>query len=242
MADPITLGIAGAQTAIGIAQRNEAKKRRKRALAQFNYDIPSATQEQVRLAREYASRSGLPGEDITRARLESDLAGAVSRGEGAASTAEEVLGLYGKMFGQQSDVNRQLLEAGSRYKSEQEANLAKSLGLLAQAEEQQFYYNKYIPFMSNMGYATDQATGGAANIASGLQTAYNSWENEWMMDAWKDIYGGNTPPSTTSMAGDSGGLSYGDNRPYFEQLWSGTVPDKNIGAEINPYGPNYPAY
>lgn len=240
--DPVTIGLAGAQTAVGIAQRNEAKRRRKRALESFSYDIPSATEEQVRLAREQASRTGLPGEDVTRARMESGMAGAIEKGERGASTAEDVLGLYSNMYGQQTDFNQKLLEAGAKYKSEQEANLAKSLGLMAQAEEQQFYYNKYIPYLSEMGYASDQAQGGAANIASGLQSAYSNWENEWMMDAWKDIYGGNTPPSTTSMAGNSGGLSYGDNRPYFEQLWSGTVPDKNIGAEVTPYGPNFPAY
>jgi hypothetical protein len=183
--------LSGAQTLFGFAQRGASRRRRKRALEKFNYDIPSATEEQVRLAREYASRNGIPGEDVTRARFESDLAGAVSKGERAASTAEEVLGLYGKMFGKKTDFNQQLLEAGSRYKSEQEANLSKSLGLLANAEEQQFYYNKYLPFMSEMGYAADQAQGGSANIASGLQSAYSNWENQWMMDAWERIYKNN---------------------------------------------------
>lgn len=241
MADPIILGIAGAQTAIGLAQRNAAKKRRKRSLAQFDYDIPSATEEQVRLSREYASRSGLPGEDITRARLESDLAGSVSQAEGAASTAEEVLGLYGKMFGQKSDINRQILESGAKYKSEQEMNLAKSLGLLAQAEEQQFYYNKYVPFMSEMGYATDQATGGAANIASGLQTAYSAWENEWMMDAWKDIYGGESA-SVTGAPSESG-LMTNNKKAFLNELWNGSVP-MPASREWNPaqYGQDYPAY
>ena len=189
--DPLTISLllSGAQTAFGVAQRGASNRRRKRALEKFKYNIPSATEEQVRLARENASRNGIPGEDVTRARFESDLAGAVSKGERAASTAEEVLGLYGKMFGKKADFNQQLLEAGTKYKSEQEANLSRSLGLLANAEEQQFYYNKYLPFMSEMGYASDEAQGGAANIASGLQSAYSNWENQWMMDAWKDIYG-----------------------------------------------------
>lgn len=236
--DPVSIGLAAGQTAIGIAQRAAANRRRKRALAQFKYDIPSATQEQVRLAREYASRSGLPGEDITRARLESDLAGAVLKGEGAASTSEEVLGMYGKMFGQKTDINRQLLEAGAKYKSEQEANLARSLGLMANAEEQQFYYNKYVPFMSEMGYAGDQAQGGAANIASGLQTAYSAWENQWMMDAWKDIYG--TNPSAAGMVegGNPMTISPMQDSPLSLEPWATNEQTWNV-PEDGSYG--YPA-
>jgi len=229
--DPLTISLllSGAQTAFGVAQRGASNRRRKRALEKFNYNIPSATEEQVRLARENASRNGIPGEDVTRARFESDLAGAVSKGERAASTAEEVLGLYGKMFGKKTDFSQQLLEAGSKYKSEQEANLARSLGLMANAEEQQFYYNKYLPFMSEMGYASDQAQGGAANIASGLQSAYSNWENQWMMDAWKDIYtndGANGMEANPEMAIPTASENQLSLEPWMSenQMWE--VPSK----------------
>ena len=243
--DPVTIGLAAGQTAIGIAQRREANRRRKRALSQLNYDIPSATQEQIRLAREYASRNEIPGADITRGRMESDLAGAVERGERRASTAEEVLGLYGKMLGQKTDINRQLLEAGAKYKSEQEANLNRSLGLLSQAEEQQFYYNKYVPFLSEMGYAGDQAAGGAANVASGLQSAYGAWENQWMMDAWNDIYGNAAgQPGVPSKSNSS--LFPQNNNQYMNRLWDATSSNAlPWQAEVpvnNVYDENFPAY
>jgi hypothetical protein len=185
----LPLIIAGGQALIGAGQRVAANRRRKKALANMNYDIPSATQEQVNLLRQRASRNELPGADTTRSRIESDLAGTMTAAERAATTSQDVLGAYAKMFGQKSNINKQLLEAGANYKSANELELTKGLGLLAEAEGQQFYYNKFVPFLSEMGFAGDQAAGGAANIASGLQTAYNTWENEWMMEQYGKLYG-----------------------------------------------------
>lgn len=201
MAVPVGLIASGAQAAVGLAQRNAARKRRKIALEKMKSKIPSATEEQVRLMRERASRTGLPGEDVTRSRTESQMAGMLERGETAAPTSEEVLGLYANMFGKQTDFNKQLLEAGATYKSQNELELAKSLGLMADAEQQQFYYNKYVPYLAEMGYAGEQAAGGAANVAAGLQGAYSTWENQWMMDQWKDIYGSQNPQTTIPPAG-----------------------------------------
>lgn len=204
----LPLAISAAQTAFGTGQRIAADRRRRRAMDSFRFDIPDATMEQVGLARERASRTGLPGEDITRARLDSDMAGTLQRGESVAQTASDVLGLYGKMFGQKTDTERQLLESGAQYKSQNEMELMRSLGLLADAEAQQFHYNEYIPFLSEMGYAGEQAAGGAANIASGLQGAFQTWNNQFMMDEYSKIFGvGNTGsggmPVETQFARDS---------------------------------------
>jgi hypothetical protein len=83
------------------------------------------------------------------------------------------------------DMNRQILERGAQYKSENELQLMKSMGLMAEAEKDQFYYNKVMPFMSEMGYAGEQAAGGSANIAGGLQTAYQGWMNNFMTEQYK---------------------------------------------------------
>lgn len=176
-AGAIALGLA--QAGMGAIQRGSSNKRRRKALAEFDYNISSATKEQMRMARGRASRNGLPGEDITRSRFESDVARSVEKGEGVAETSSDVLGLYQKMQGNKMDLNRQVLEKGAQYKSENELQLMKTMGLMAEAENQQFYYNKMVPFMSEMGYAGDEAAGGSANIASGLQTAYQGWMNNF---------------------------------------------------------------
>ena len=86
------------------------------------------------------------------------------------------------------DMNRQILERGAKYKSENELQLQKTMGLMADAENQQFHYNRFVPFLSEMGYAGEEAQGGAENIAGGLQTAYSAWNNKFMMDQFKELY------------------------------------------------------
>ena len=179
---PLIMG--GAQLITGIAQRGAANRRRKKAMSEMKYDIPSATKEQLQLARERASQTGLPGEDITRGRMESGIAEGVSKGESVAETSSDVLGMYQKMYGNKMDMNRQILEKGAEYKSNNELQLMQSMGLMAEAENQQFYYNKFAPFLSEMGYAGEQAAGGSANIAGGLQTGYAAFMNKFMADEY----------------------------------------------------------
>ena len=81
----------------------------------------------------------------------------------------DVLGLYLKLYQTQTDTNRGLLVQGAQQKDLRERELNQSLGLLAQAQGEQFYYNRFLPVMNELGYATEQAQGGAANIAGGLQ-------------------------------------------------------------------------
>ncbi len=200
----LPLIMAGIQTGTGLLQRGAANRRRKAALRKMKYDIPSGVTEQVQMARERASQTGLPGEDIIRCRIESDIAGTIEKGESVAETSQDVLGLYQKMQGSKMDMNRQILEKGAQFKSENELQLMKTMGLMADAENQQFHYNRFVPFLSEMGYAGEQAAGGAANIAGGLQTAYSAWNNQFMMDQFKDIYGqGGDTPFQTGITGNN---------------------------------------
>lgn len=189
--DPLTLSliVGGAQAGIGALQRRAARKRREKALADFNYEIPSAVTEQVQQAKEKASRRGLPGEDITRGRLESDLARTVSKGEGVAETPGDILGLYAKSFGQKGDIATRILEGGAKYQAEREHELTRAMGAMADAQQQQFHYNKYMPFMSEMGFAGQQSMGGAQNIAAGFQTGVGGVMNKMQMDQMKELYG-----------------------------------------------------
>lgn len=191
--DPVTLGLimGGAQVGIGGIQRIAANRRRKNALANFNYDIPSATKEIVSNAREKASQNEIPVADVARSRMESNLAQTGAKGENVAQTTGDLIGLYAKLFGQRSDFEQQILESNAQYRAMNEDKLNQALGVMADAENQQFYYNKLLPLQNELGYATDQATGGAANIQGGLQTMYQGFMNKYMMDEYEKIYGSN---------------------------------------------------
>ena len=189
--------LGGAQAGIGLLQRGAANRRRKKAMEEMEYDIPSGITEQVQMARARASQNEMPGTDAFRSRVESDMSGTLQKGEAVSDTASDVLGLYAKMYGSKSSIESDILQKGAQYKSANELELMKSLGLMAEAENQQFHYNRYVPFLSDMQYSSEQSAGGAANIAGGLQTAYGGWMNNWMMDQYKEIYGvGNTDNKT----------------------------------------------
>lgn len=189
--DPITLSIiiGAVQTGVGLVQRGLASARRRRALSNLNYEIPTATKEIVQNARERASQTGLPGEETYRAQQQAEIARTAAKGERVSDSISDVLGLYSKLYGTQTDANRGLLIQGAQQKDIRERELNQSLGLLAQAQGEQFYYNRVLPVMNELGYATEQAQGGAANIAGGLQTAYGAYLNKFMMDEYSKIYG-----------------------------------------------------
>lgn len=237
--------LSGAQAVMGLAQRAKASKRRKIALAKMKSEVPDATKEQVQLMRERASRSGLPGSDVTRARAESNIAQGVDMGEAAAQTSSDVLGLYSKMFGQKQQFNNQLLESGAQYKSQNELDLSKSLGLMANAEQQQFHYNQYVPFLSEMGYAGEQSQGGAANVAAGLQGAYSNWENQWMADQWKDLYSNSNGSQLPSATGQTSFGMQANNYGNIGNTWDNTKPQNSTDLNYNDgkrYGNQYPAF
>lgn len=191
MIDPFTasLAIGAVQTGVGLIQRGAAARRRRNALSNFKYEIPSATKEIVQNARERASQTGLPGEETYRSMAQSDIARTTAKGERVSDSISDVLGLYSKLYGTQTDTNRQLLVQGAEMKDMRERELNQSLGLLAQAQGEQFYYNRVMPLMNELGYATEQAQGGAANIQGGLETAYSSFLNKFMMDEYGKVYG-----------------------------------------------------
>lgn len=189
--DPITASVAigAAQAGFGEVQRLLAARRRRRALSNLNYEIPSATKEIVQSARERASQMGLPGEETYRAQQQAEIARTAAKGERVSDSISDVLGLYSKLYQTQTDTNRGLLIQGAQQKDMRERELNQSLGLLAQAQGEQFYYNRLLPVMNELGYATEQAQGGAANIAGGLQTAYTAYLKKFEMDELKKIYG-----------------------------------------------------
>ena len=136
---------------------------------------------------------GLPGEETYRAQQRAELARTAAQGERVSDSISDVLGLYSKLYQTQTDTNRGLLIQGAQQKDIRERELNQSLGLLAQAQGEQFYYNKMLPVMNELGYATEQAQGGAANIAGGLQTAYSAYLKKFMMDEYSKIYGQQQP-------------------------------------------------
>jgi len=203
MSIPLPLIIAGAQFGAGLIQRGTAARRRTRALREMRYKIPSAQKEKLQFLRGRASRNEIPGAARTRSRFGSNIAESVIKGEQGATTSQEILGMYRNMGRDKSMLDKQLIEAGSQYKSANELELAKGLSEYAEAEAQQFHYNKFVPFLSEMGYAGDTAQGGAANMAGGLQTAYSHWENKWMMNEYKKMYGMQDEIGDDTLTGDS---------------------------------------
>lgn len=188
--NPFSIGsIVGVGKMIGGAlQRRAARKRREKALENFRYDIPSATNNLVQLAQEQASLRGIPGQDITTSLLQSEQARTLEGGESVAESPSDILGLYAQTYAKAGDTYRKMLEYGEGLRERRQGQLQNAMQQYADAQQQQFHYNRYVPFMAEMGYAGQQSAGGAQNIASGMQTAYGGLTSPWLMNQYKDIY------------------------------------------------------
>ncbi len=172
----------------GALQRRAARKRREQALANFRYDIPSAYDTQLQLAQEQASQRGIAGQDLVEAQMERDAAQMLSQGERVSESASDILGLYGQTYAKKQDAYTRMLQMGAQEEARRKAELGRAVNLYADAQQQQFHYNRYLPFLQQMGMAGQQSAAGAQNLAAGLQTAYQGWSDKYMMDAYRDIY------------------------------------------------------
>jgi len=200
--DPITLALI-VQGAMGVGQMISGNINRRKALDEFSYEIPDATKEQVKIARGLATQRGLPGEDTARALAESKAARTVERGFTTSETASDALGLLSDVHTQTLDFEKEMQIKGAERYDMNQKNLISTLGLLAQAEQEKFYYNEYVPFLSKMGMAGQQMAGGSQNIGGAFQGGLQMGLNEADMKHEKELYemylgtfgGGNSDPA-----------------------------------------------
>lgn len=191
--DPFTIGslaFGAAKMIGGAVQRRKARKLRERTMQELDYDIPSGVKSQLEMAQREASLRGMPGQDIAESRLKSGQAETIGRGERVADSVSDLLGLYAQTNKQGQDAYLQMLQYGETERARRQSQLQNAMQKFADAEQQQFHYNRYVPFLANMGMAGQMSQEGGQMISSGLQTGFGALANNWMMNQYKDIYGG----------------------------------------------------
>lgn len=165
-------GVAGlAQLGMGIADRIKGKRKQKEAQSfyeQNKYAIPEAAKGALGVAERQAQGVRLPGEDIRRAQMQQATAGGVGAAQQVATSASDVLGVLGGLYGQQQAGEQGLAIEGARRYDINQQQLQKSLGMMGQYQDIEWQQNVLAPYQQMLGQAETLQTRGAQGIGAGL--------------------------------------------------------------------------
>lgn len=176
--DPVTVGTIAegvgslADIGFGIADRIQGKREYKKAQSFFEknkFAIPESAKASLSNAQRNAQGVTLPGEDILRQRLSETTSGAVGSAQTAATSAADVLGVLGDVYGNQMRGEQDILLAGANRYDKNQAILRGELGNMAQLENQKWEMNVLNPYLQMLNRAGQFQERGAAGIGMGLQ-------------------------------------------------------------------------
>jgi hypothetical protein len=181
--DPLTImaiaqGAVGlGKTIYGMSQRRRAEQERERLLSQQpEFETPQSIEDLSSLYGQYLqdvrTREGLPGQ----AQIESNIRQSTSRGiediRDTARSSTEALGATTDVIGKEIESLQQLEIEAARQQARQELQATQmygqSLGQQAQYEQQEFMYNEYMPWKTDVAQAQAEYAGGQRTMQSGL--------------------------------------------------------------------------
>lgn len=207
MIDPMTLSLilAGAKTGLGALQAYKGNKAAKSAI-RSEYEIPSAVNEQLKLAKAQALQTQLPGQS----QIESNISGGVQTGIRAAKESGDPVAMMATISALNANQNQaynQLGVQGAQFKQQNMANLQNVLGNYGQYQDKAFGYNKDEPYRNKAAAAEALKGSGIQNIASGLSDAagigMQSMANKQQGDMMSKWFGANKTIPTGSTASNA---------------------------------------
>ena len=160
-----------AQVGFGIADRIKGKRKLKEATSFFEenkYDIPPAAKASLGVAERQAQGFRLPGEDIRRAQISQATAGGVGAAQQAATSSSDVLSVLSGLYGQQQTAEQNLAISGAERYDANQAQLQKSLGMMAGYEDVEWQQNVLAPYQQMLGQAEAFSSRGGAGIGAGI--------------------------------------------------------------------------
>jgi hypothetical protein len=203
--DPVT-AMAIAQGVVGLGksifggiQKNRAKRERDRLLAdQPQFDTPQSIQDLSALYGQYLSdvqrREGIPGQQQIEANIRESAATGIQKVRETARSSTEALGATTDIIGRELEGIQQLEIEAARQKARQELNAmqmyGQALGGQAQYEQQEFMYNEYMPWQTQVAQAQAEYAGGQQTMVSGLSDVVSGATQFGVNQA----YGSQRPP------------------------------------------------
>jgi len=157
------------------------------------YTMPSELNQILGISRFLTSQRGLPGQDLIERKLASNTAANVKAIQ-ETTTGGAGLGAVNDAFGNQQKATTNLEIAGANAYQNNLAGLQQSLGIVANAKDQEFEYNQNMPYQRALQnyYQTKQS--GATNMFGGVQDmvgAAGIASQEKQSNKWMDMLYGN---------------------------------------------------
>lgn len=167
-------GVSGtAMTGVGLRDLKKAKEQREKAddfWANNKYEIPEAATSALNVAERQAGSYRTPYEDIQRERLGASTAQGVGAASNVATSSGDMMAFLADLYGGQQRGEQNIAMAGAeRYDAQQNA-LQQELGRYAGYEEEDFRFNKLMPYLQMLDRAEALGTRGAKYIGQGVST------------------------------------------------------------------------
>lgn len=163
------------------------------------YKMPSQLNQILGISRYMASQRGLPGQDLMQRNLASNTAQNV-RAIQETTNGGAGLGAVNQAFGNQQQAQTRLDVAGAGAYQQNLQGLQQSLGMIANAKDQEFEYNQNMPYQRKLQeyYQTRQA--GAANLFGGFGDVSGAAgilaQNQQGNQIMNTLYGNQKPTGT----------------------------------------------
>jgi len=131
------------------------------------YKMPTQLNQILGISRFMASQRGLPGQDLMQRNLASNTAANV-RAVQETTTGGAGLGAVNQAFGNQQNAQTQLDIAGAGAYQQNLQGLQQSLGMIANAKDQEFEYNQNMPYQRALQNYYQTRMAGVANLFGGF--------------------------------------------------------------------------
>lgn len=206
----LSVGLGGLKSIFGAGDRSRARRIRRRAQAKFDanpFETPEEVLQGLTLAQQEVADTGLPGEELYKADIQTATGGTLQQIKEAATTPQEITGaatdIYEKMYLRPM---RDLAIRGAQKQQQDISQLLNVQNVVGQYRTKEWEQNVLQPYLRAMQTAGNLEAAGKANLFSGIS----------------DIAGG---IANFAMAGGFG--KGGGN----------TLPDPNVGTGEGQYGP-----
>ena len=180
-----------AKMGFGIADTVKANRMEK-GLTTPKYEIPKGLEDYESLMKRNA-QGQMPGYDQEMAGIEQGTARTLTGVRQLASNQSSAMaGLLGSTSNQQDRV-RELGVRALQYRQQQQQNLGQAYLQRAQAENQQFEYNQWLPWQMKKNQIQSLRGAGTQNIYGGLDSMASAAINGMNMNANQQSYGNMIP-------------------------------------------------
>ncbi len=171
--DPFTiasLALAGGKAIYGGIQTAKGNKLAKQAVRP-TYEIPSAVNDQLKIAKAQALNARLPGQSQAEENIQGGVQTGIRAAQESGNNPAAIMATISALNANQNEANQGLAVKGAEFQQQNISNLQNTLGNYAQYQDKAFGYNQDEPYKNKAAAAEALKGAGIQNIQSGISDA-----------------------------------------------------------------------